>query len=152
VATHYYFAYGSNMNEQRMRQRGMQFSTMQAAVLKDFSLHFNKPCSREGRQGVAHANVVHEPGGSVEGVLYRLDSTWEIERMDPFEETPNYYRREILSVETREETLPAWVYIGVDSILIPGLRPRRDYLYHILQGKAFLSPDYFSRLESVECW
>ncbi|HET8705021.1 MAG TPA: gamma-glutamylcyclotransferase family protein [Pseudomonadales bacterium] len=152
MATHYYFAYGSNMNQDRMRARAMRFNKAQRAVLKGFSLTFNKPCSREGAAGVAHANIVPCADGVVEGVLYALESHAEIEKMDPYEETPIFYTRELREVETEEGSRLAWVYIGVAPILLSNLKPKSEYLFHILQGREFLSPDYFAQLERVECW
>ena len=37
-----YFAYGSNMDQQRMISRGVIFSNMKSATLNDYELKFNK--------------------------------------------------------------------------------------------------------------
>ena len=95
-----YFAYGSNMNPHRVRERGMQFSTALAANYRGVRLVFDKASAKH--PGIGHANVVHDPTGVVEGVLYLLDSADEITKMDPFEITPRNYSREIVYVSTTQ--------------------------------------------------
>jgi gamma-glutamylcyclotransferase len=51
-----YFAYGSNMDPERMRERNITFSQRICAVLKGYRLEFNRVASRNPQEG--YANVV----------------------------------------------------------------------------------------------
>ena len=144
-----YFAYGSNMNPDRVRERGIQFSTALPATLTGVRLAFDK--TSEKHPGVGHANMVYDSAGSVEGVLYLLDSGEEITKMDRFESTPRNYSREIVHVSTTRGELAAWTYFANPGVRRAGLVPPRSYLEHLLAGEPFLSTDYFAMLTSWPC-
>ncbi|MET1076443.1 MAG: gamma-glutamylcyclotransferase family protein [Pseudomonas sp.] len=143
----WYFAYGSNMNPARMASRGLLFDLMLPGRLDGFALCFNKRAV--DRPGHAYANIRQQPGAVVEGVLYRLHRLDEIEKMDPFEGTPIYYSRERLTVQTAQGPQPAWVYIANPALWQEGLMPSREYLDHLLAGKAHLSAAYWAALAAV---
>lgn len=63
-----YFAYGSNLMAERLRERGVGFVSARPAVLRDHRLAFDKA----GRDGSGRANVIRALGGQVHGVLYEL--------------------------------------------------------------------------------
>jgi len=63
-----YFAYGSNLLGERMRERGAEYFSARPAVLRDYRLTFDKPA----RDGTARANVRRAIGARVHGVLYEL--------------------------------------------------------------------------------
>ncbi|MDZ7686172.1 MAG: gamma-glutamylcyclotransferase family protein [Gammaproteobacteria bacterium] len=65
---HYYFAYGSNMNPERVEWREMPFVELHGGVLRDYRLVFNKRSAKY--PGTASANVVASPDDRVEGALY----------------------------------------------------------------------------------
>ena len=136
--SHFYFAYGSNMNQQRMIDRGMRIQRALSGQLHGFSLVFNKRASDAPHR--SYANICYAPGAVTEGVLYELTSPGELQRMDPFEGTPRLYSREIYSVATEEGFIPAWVYVAnramIDDI---ASKPARWYLDHLLAGEPFLS-------------
>lgn len=149
MVDHYYFAYGSNMNPDRVTRRKMKFSEYHGAVLDGFRLAFNK--RSVDYPGAASANVVREIGHKVEGVAYKLHSPQEIETMDPFEGYPYRYVREILPVDCNGRVVGAWVYIAHADYISEGLKPNRWYLQHLLAGRPFLSVEYFGSLASTEC-
>jgi len=64
-----YFAYGSNLVVERMRERGAPFKAARPALLRGHRLVFDK----RGFDGSARANVAPAPGGLVYGVLYELE-------------------------------------------------------------------------------
>jgi gamma-glutamylcyclotransferase (GGCT)/AIG2-like uncharacterized protein YtfP len=144
-----YFAYGSNMNVDRMRERGMRFEAAVDGRLHGVRLQFDKTSRRH--PGVGHANVVYAPGSTVEGVLYVLSSVDEIARMDPFESAPVNYSREVVQVVTPTGVLSSWTYFANPAVLQPGLKPPRSYLEHLLAGKPFLSASYYQMLQSWDC-
>jgi gamma-glutamylcyclotransferase (GGCT)/AIG2-like uncharacterized protein YtfP len=144
-----YFAYGSNMNMDRMRERGMRFERALDGQLHGFELEFRKTSRKH--PGVGHANVSYAPGVTVEGVLYLLSSPDEIARMDPFERAPINYSREVVQVVTPVGTLSSWIYFANPAVLQQGLKPPRSYLDHLLAGKPFLSTAYYRKLQSWDC-
>jgi len=143
----YYFAYGSNMNPERVRVRGMAIRSYMAGTLNDYRLAFNKRSTIV--PGAASANVMASPGSVVEGVIYQLEDHTTIETMDPFEGYPVRYGRHIVPIITREGVLESWVYTARADHIQEGLRPARWYLDHLLAGKDMLSEAYFKSLESV---
>ncbi|MDA0761229.1 MAG: gamma-glutamylcyclotransferase [Proteobacteria bacterium] len=144
----YYFAYGSNMNAERVRSRGMPFTRRVRARLKGYKLRFNKRA--KNIPGCGHANVVASPEGFVEGILYSLPDARAIEMMDPFEGYPVRYNRERLAVEAAEHVAVAWVYIANPEYVQEGLKPSEDYLAHLLAGDDLLTPEYVAALQAIE--
>ena len=145
----YYFAYGSNMNAERMRLRGLNFSEATAGQIEHLALAFNKKAADAPHR--SYANVIYRRNGLVEGVLYKLDSVAEIMKMDPFEGAPRLYSRDVYQVKTEQGHIPAWVYVANKAMLADDLLPARWYLNHLLAGQAYLSADYFKRLSEVKC-
>ena len=145
----HYFAYGSNMNPQRVGERGLEFDEVRPGRLANRRLVFDK-LSRN-HPHVAHANIVHAPGEFVEGVLYRLRPPDEILKMDPFERTPVYYGRDVVQVASEGQRISAWTYFANRALRREGLRPQRAYLEHLLAGRPYLSPEYYRWLQGQEC-
>jgi gamma-glutamylcyclotransferase (GGCT)/AIG2-like uncharacterized protein YtfP len=143
----FYFAYGSNMNPARVVARIGSTRRVLSGVLHDHALRFDK-ASRVA--GIAHANVVPESGGRVEGALFELQTPEQIRLMDPYEGYPREYDRHRLSVCTHEGLIEAWVYIAATGTTAESLKPAREYLAHLLAGEPFLTPDYLARLANVE--
>ncbi len=156
-----YFAYGSNMNPQRMRQRGLVFTRAVAAALPGHALVFDKRAARVA--GAGHANIRYCPGATVHGVLYFFAEPDMMQRMDPYEQAPINYGREVFLLATAHGDLgpptagsarawvPAWVYVGNPGVLQDGLRPEPAYMAHLLSGAPYLPADYVAALRSIEC-
>ena len=145
----HYFAYGSNMNPERVAARGLAFDSIRPASLHGLRLVFDKVSRNHPH--AAHANVVHAPGESVEGVLYRLASSDEILKMDPFERAPVNYGRDAVEVVSEGERIPAWTYFANRAVRREGFKPPRSYLNHLLAGRRYLSREYYRRLQAFEC-
>jgi gamma-glutamylcyclotransferase (GGCT)/AIG2-like uncharacterized protein YtfP len=143
----YYFAYGSNMNVERVAARIGETRRALSGALMGYVLTFDK-ASRI--PGIAHANVTFCPGEQVEGVLFELLEPAQIELMDPFEGVPNDYFRQRRVIHTPEGEIEAWVYMAVPERTRPALRPAREYLDHLLAGKPFLSQEYHARLAETD--
>ena len=135
MTVHYYFAYGSNMNPARVRDRRMDFHSAEAGKLHHYALRFNKRSVKY--PGAASANVVMARGSITEGVVYRLTHPDQIEMMDPYEGFPVRYSRFALPVQLAKETVHAWVYTANEDHIQEGLNPARWYLDHLLAGKSF---------------
>jgi gamma-glutamylcyclotransferase len=146
---HYYFAYGSNMNPERVRQRKLPFRDYQFGTLNHYSLVFNKRSTIY--PGAASANVQVAPNQTVEGLLYALHDEDSISAMDPFEGYPVRYDRLLLPVVTEKEVVNSWVYIANQEYIEEGLRPASWYLQHLLAGRPLLSESYYQQLAATEC-
>ena len=144
AAVDHYFAYGSNMNPARVAERGLRYTAVQGALLKDRRLVFDKVSRLH--PNAAHANIAYAPGERVEGVLYRLAGVEEILKMDPFERAPWNYGRDAVQVQAGADVLWAWTYFANRAARRDGLNPPADYLAHLLAGRDYLSADYFDRL------
>jgi len=145
----YYFAYGSNMNPERMLRRGARFKGYRRGVLKNYELRFNKL----RLNGSAAANAVFKPGARLEGVLYELENPAEaIEALDRAEGYPSHYDRKILPVETPEGKLvDAVVYLAQPWVVKEGLVPEREYFEHLLRacGLGILTDEYCAELKRL---
>ena len=144
----YYFAYGSNMNPERVKARGLNYSQVLSGQLSGYELSFNKYSAK--REGSA-ANIIMQENAVTEGVLYLLSEAEQIVAMDPFEGFPDHYTRELLSISTKSASVRAWVYIANQRFIRRNLLPPRWYLNHLLAGKQFLTQPYYERLKKVEC-
>lgn len=155
-----YFAYGSNMNPERVRERGIEFEHACGARLPGYALVFDKTSRKHA--GVGHANLLPAPGRVAEGVLYFLRSPAEIGKMDRFESTPINYSREIIRVAVESVDVPSttaetggwvatWTYFANPAVRQPALKPPRSYLEHLLAGRPYLSAEYYEALAAWPC-
>ncbi len=142
-----YFAYGSNMNPDRVGERGLNWRAHEAATLSGCALRFNKVAAQH--PGQAHANVVVAPEAVVEGVIYHFEDPNEILKMDPFERAGVNYGREGVVVATAGGAVWAWTYFANPGVMREGLSPSREYLNHLLAGREYLSDAYFESLKNV---
>ncbi|MDX2465324.1 MAG: gamma-glutamylcyclotransferase family protein [Porticoccus sp.] len=145
----YYFAYGSNMNPERMAARELDVLSACSGRLEGFGLRFNKRSRRDAT--LACANVVYAPGECVEGVLYHLATPLEIAKLDPHEGTPVRYSRELFLIQMASSFIPAWTYIANPAVIDDSIRPARWYVEHLLAGKAYLSLEYWRRIDQTPC-
>jgi gamma-glutamylcyclotransferase len=131
----FYFAYGSNLNKKRMLDRGVIIKNVIPAKLFNYELKFNK-VSKQG----AVANVVPCKDSVVEGVLYDVET---LVLLDKYEGYPKHYTRVLLNIEN----VDAWVYIANREYIKEGLRPELEYLNHLLEGREYLSEEYYNNLK-----
>lgn len=80
MGTSYYFAYGSNMHVGRIVQRLSHVRFAEPATLAGHTLRFHK----RGRDGSGKCNVLPDPGSSVAGAVFTLDSS-ALSRLDRIE-------------------------------------------------------------------
>lgn len=143
-----YFAYGSNMDAERMRKRGVNFSQRIHAILKGYSLRFNKMTSRNLKEG--YANIIPDKKGIVEGVLYNISDS-DLSKLDEYEGYPNHYDRIKVKVQLDDgEEVETVTYIAQSNKVREGLKPSRAYLNYLLAAKDILSESYYRILESWE--
>lgn len=142
----YYFAYGSNMNPERMRERGAHFTRIERYALRGYSLKFNKASSKEPGRGCA--NIVPDEKCFVEGVIYKinLEGLYNLDRHEGY---PVEYDRVrlVLELNGSEETVKT--YMAKPGKTREGLYPSRSYIEHLLTAKEYLSEDYYRFIESI---
>ena len=144
----YYFAYGSNMDGDLMRDRGINFIFRQRAKMIDKMLVFNKKAD----DGISsYANIIYADGDMLEGVLYYVLMS-DIKKLDKVEGVPTHYSREKYGVfDSKSNMLDAFVYIANPDRTFkwtdrPWLYPTKQYLNYLLAGKEFLSKKYYEYL------
>jgi len=141
-----YFAYGSNMNPDRMRERKVNSLRGEHAILSNYSLQFNKIASANPMEG--KANIISNAKDFVEGVLYDIEFS-DIEKLDLVEGYPIHYYRTAVPVKLDDGTeVEAFTYIAQPNMVRDGLKPTKKYLNHLLAAKDILSKDYYQKLES----
>lgn len=141
-----YFAYGSNMNPQRMREREVRFSERIPAILKGYTLRFNKVASRNNCEGFA--NIATDAKGVVEGVLYEIPDN-DLKKLDVREGYPDHYDRLKVRVLTSTGEEEAITYVACPNKVAEGLNPSREYLAHLMAAMGMLSEKYYQRLNST---
>jgi len=143
-----YFAYGSNMNPERMKTRQIFFTQRKRAILRGYRLDFNKIASRNPEEG--YANIVEDESATVEGTLYDI-SDLDISKLDVYEGFPNNYDRIEVDVEIDSgDVNKAVTYVAAPDMIRQGLKPSRDYLCHLLAAKDIVSKTYYNRLKVWE--
>jgi hypothetical protein len=140
-----YFAYGSNMDFKRLKDRGISFEFMGLGILKNYELQFNKIA--KNKTGIGYANVVYKQGSKVEGLLYSIHN---IQTLDRYEGFPEHYLKENLSICFLNKRIDATVYLAAPDKIGPNLMPEKAYLNRLLEAKEYLSKEYFDFLESTK--
>ena len=143
-----YFAYGSNMDPERMRIRGVDFSKRERAILEGWRLKFNKVASQNPNEG--YANIEEDKGSIVEGILYTIPDS-HIEKLDKYEGYPNHYVKSTVIVKLDSgERVKAITYIANPEKVRDDLKPSKEYLQHLLKGCDLLSEEYCEKLRNWE--
>jgi gamma-glutamylcyclotransferase len=141
-----YFAYGSNMNPDRMQARGMTFFRAEPATLSDYKLVFNVLGDDGGPHG--YANIVPRRHDFVEGILYEISQA-DLAKLDAIEDVPTTYQRGQVRVSVESRGLiEATTYIGMRTG--SGLFPTKEYLHHLILGSTPLSAGYRNWLGTIK--
>ena len=148
----WYFAYGSNMNparlaDQRLKERAVQMGHRIGGRLDGWRLVFNKVARAPA--GAAAANIIETSGEVVHGTLNEMPEAG-LEVLDIWEGVAGgHYERRILPVVRADtgETVEAVAYVALK--VGSGLRPTREYLFHLLAGEDLLPATYWKKLKAV---
>ena len=132
------------MSAQRMLERLGWSPSRSGAILPDYEMIFNKHSNDGGK-----ANIMHSPGNIVEGILYSVNEE-DLLILDKFEgvETKQYKRHEIEVRNHNKNSIAAVAYKALNTGKVSA--PTEEYLNYILEGKEFLSLEYFTKLKSTE--
>lgn len=152
----YYFAYGSNLNQNRMINRKAYFTERQCAKLINYEFKLHK----ELKNGTVAANIVKATNNDVTGggeaacvygALYRCKKE-ALVTLDKFEARGISYERETVEVEIQStgQKVNAITYIALPKKINDDLhKVATDYLHHILEGRDILPKKYIDWIETT---
>lgn len=143
-----YFAYGSNLDPLRKKQRTGPIREARKARLSGYRLAFNKRAD----DGGVYANVVCQPGSEVWGIVYRCNHE-ALASMDIHEGVSGgHYERCYIEVEvTGGEIVQAITYVSGAIFICPDEQPTEEYLERIIRGaKCQGLPDrYIKQIKAI---
>ena len=127
-----YFAYGSNMDSNRLYNRIGNFSASERAHLPEYQFQYNKLSYMLNQ---VYANIIPEPNSVVWGVLVGIDEL-QLEKLDESEGVENgHYRHETVSVVTDQNIeIEAVTYIAEENWIKDGLKPKDKYRNFCIRG------------------
>ena len=139
-----YFAFGSNMSAKRMHDRLGWSPSRSGAILHNYEMVFNKHSNDGGK-----ANIMSSPSNLVEGILYFVNEE-DLLILDKYEgvASKQYKRYDIEVQDNNKKSFAAVAYKALNTGKI--FAPTEEYLNYILEGKEFLSLEYYSKLESTK--
>ena len=139
-----YYAYGSNMNDKRMIERGVPFTKKEKGILKGYRFVINKISQKDNKIGFA--NIIKDENSEVEGIIYEINDT-DILKLDKYEGAPKHYRRELHRINNED----CIVYIANPNwVTLNELNTTQEYKNHILEGKEYLSEKYYNKLLEIK--
>jgi|TARA_B100001094_G_scaffold327449_1_gene385677 gamma-glutamylcyclotransferase (GGCT)/AIG2-like uncharacterized protein YtfP len=126
----YYFGYGSNLDEDYMRQWTPSLKFVSLARLPNFEIQFRK-YSTDLEGGIS--SIIEKPGGMVQGVIYTIEKS-EMEELDVLEDVPlGIYKRETFKVITEDGI---WYNADLYRVVTPKgpFIPSIKYLGYMIKG------------------
>ena len=143
-----YFAYGSNMLLQRLRERCKSARIICVASVSGYQLAFSK----KSKDGSGKATIVAESDARVYGVVFDISSE-DATELDRIEGLGKGYERIELIAFTHQEGPPITViaYIAHEGFLDSTLRPYDWYRDLIVKGakQHNLPDDYVTMLHAI---
>lgn len=130
-----YFAYGSNLDEDRIKKRCPSAQKISEGELKGYKLGF-----QNNNRGKIVANIIESPGDSVKGIIYRIPEEEDWRTLDHCEGHPHVYKRQIVNIidKLNGREIECITYIMGQSYGDEEKRkygiPEIGYLRHILKG------------------
>jgi len=145
-----YFAYGANMDNNKLINRGIKINWAMRGVLEGYRLVFNK--KSKYHTGMGFANIEKVEGTftqKMEGVLYSVDDFGYIDECEGY---PKHYVKQIVWVKVGEKDYrQAITYVANPKMISEDLNPSDRYLYHLIEGakQHDLSESYIKDLEEI---
>jgi len=140
----YYFAYGPNMNPEKMNICQITYTDRRLGQLNGFEFVMNQ----KRMNGTGGANIRHKENSSVYGVLYTCDFD-SLHKLDRYE--GNIYTRQLVKIIiAKDNFVDAHAYIGLENPSNENLHNyiSKEYLEHMLCGSDLLPQDYLEFLKS----
>jgi gamma-glutamylcyclotransferase (GGCT)/AIG2-like uncharacterized protein YtfP len=150
----YYFAYGSNLDWEQMKDRCPSVSFMGKALLDNYELAFTR---RSSKRECGVADIIESKGAIVWGVVYTLNEDElkildEYEGFHPEKKNSAYIRREVIVFVDGDKSNPITSFTyQVQEPSEDHIPPSSDYLDQIISGAEFwkLDRDYIEKLKSI---
>lgn len=151
-----YFAYGSNINWEQIKNRCPSAQFVCTAVLKDYRLAFTRS-SKTRQCGVA--DVINEPGQVVWGVIYKISNDDVVKldlsegfRPDRRREENSYVREELCVYKEGNEEKPVLVSIYIANKQKKPPLPNDNYKQLILNGAKYwhFPEEYIRFIEQIK--
>ena len=79
-----YYSYGSNMNDKRMTDRGVNFLSKEKGTLKGYKFIINKKSQKN--PNIGFANIIKNESSDVEGIIYEVLEE-DLIKLDKYENT-----------------------------------------------------------------
>lgn len=138
----YYFAYGSNMNHNQMKERCPSSIFIKSVFLKDHKFVYDG--NSDIRKG-AVGNVIESPGEIVWGGLFEINNT-DLAALDYYEgyNRGNYDRRLLSVLSDNDNRYSAFVYLRTGK---KRGEPGEEYRKIVIQGarNCLLPQDYIDK-------
>ena len=139
-----YFAYGSNMSSSRLTERGVNFLSKEKGTLKGYKFIINKKSQKN--PNIGFANIIKDNSSEVEGIIYEVNEE-DLIKLDKYEGAPKHYKRETYIINNKK----CVIYIAnKEWTSINELKATEEYKNHILEGKEFLSDNYYKKLLEIK--
>ncbi len=144
-----YFAYGSNLHPERLRERTPSAQVIGLVELPEHELCFHKL----GQDGSAKcdARQTGDTRHTVHGVVYRIEERHRAE-LDWAESRGEGYDARIVRLRSGARHLQAWSYHARGEAIVSGLKPFDWYLDYVVAGARYhgLPRSYIAALMRVE--
>jgi len=142
----YYFAYGSLMDVNFVKELGVRFKNPCSGQLMGFNLYINVQDTKNSNYG--YANIKPSVKNAVEGVLFEIPEE-DLSLLDSYEGYPELYsRRQINVFSSKSKThYKAWVYEGnLNFVVDRNLELNNIQKDRIRNGFVFLTLEYQKKL------
>jgi gamma-glutamylcyclotransferase (GGCT)/AIG2-like uncharacterized protein YtfP len=126
-----YFAYGSNMFTERLRERTRSCRFLTAAVLREYTLKFHKK-STDG-SGKCNAYYTGNKDDEVIGVVFDIDPM-DKPGLDEFEGLGSGYHEKTVRLSSTKGQLTAFMYEADECAIDDSLRPYAWYKDLVMEG------------------
>jgi glutamate synthase domain-containing protein 1 len=139
-----YFAYGSNMLEKQMLERGCLILSKTKGILYDFEFKFNK----KSIDGTGKANIQQKEMSTVEGVVFEINSICLLR----VENKEKGYHKQSVQISSGENILNCITFVADKTRIDDHLKPSKEYKEKIVHGakENQLSERYIVFLEKIE--
>lgn len=144
-----YFAYGSNVDKERIRKRCPSARVIVTGKLQGYKLVFNMMGNKSEGKGGGIANITKSAGDHVYGILYRIDIK-ELEKLNALEISMNYEVEQLNISVSESVSATAIVYICRQESDVTYV-PTKNYKEFILNGmkKHKFPQDYQILVEKI---
>jgi gamma-glutamylcyclotransferase (GGCT)/AIG2-like uncharacterized protein YtfP len=143
----YHYGYGSNLNQDFLKQDCPSARYVMKAYLPSFEVQF-RYWSKKRNGGIS--TIIHSPGELVHGVIYDV-SVKDIEELDILESVPQgLYKRETFKVLGEDGR---WYDADLYSVSEPKgpFTPSKSYVELMLEGakEQGLASEYIKKIEGI---